>query len=192
MSTEGGKPPGSASTSTSGDTVVGDLENRRQNLNSSNPRGNSNIGYGVDVAAAEADFYELNRQLSGISRIASRRLSKSQSKAGDPEKSSGDDDDEEGEGSGQFDLEGHLRGEVSTDRDAGIRAKKIGEFGGFSLVLGCGFGLTVYIRCCVGGSHGIRHRGCQELHLDLPRRRDRLLQRLLDNGRYPWPWKERA
>lgn len=127
MSTEGGKPPGSASTSTSGDTVVGDLENRRQNLNSSNPRGNSNIGHGVDVAAAEADFYELNRQLSGVSRIASRRLSKSQSKAGDLEKSAGDDDDEE-EGSGQFDLEGHLRGEVSADRDAGIRAKKIGEF----------------------------------------------------------------
>lgn len=140
MSTEGGKPPGSASTSTSGDTVVGDLENRRQNLNSSNPRGNSNIGYGVDVAAAEADFYELNRQLSGVSRTASRRLSKSQSKAGDPEKSSGDDDDEEGEGSGQFDLEGHLRGEVSADRDAGIRAKKIGEFGGFSLVLGVDLG----------------------------------------------------
>lgn len=132
MSTEGGMPPRSASTSTSGDTVFGELENRRQDLNSSNPRGNSNIGHGVDVAAAEADFYELNRQLSGVSRTTSRhsrRLSKPQGKAGDPEKSAGDDNDEEG--SGQFDLEGHLRGEVSADRDAGIRPKKIGEFGGF-------------------------------------------------------------
>lgn len=125
MSTEGGMPPRSAATSTSGETVVDDLENDRQNLNSSNPRGNSNIGYGVDVAAAEADFHELNRQLSGISRTTSRhsrRLSKSQSKAGDPEKSAGKEEDSE-----QFDLESHLHGEESADRDAGIRPKKIGE-----------------------------------------------------------------
>lgn len=133
MSTDGDMPPRSAATSTSGETIVDDLENHRQNLNSSNPRGNSNIGYGVDVASAEADFHELNRQLSGISRTASRhsrRLSKSQSKAGDPEKSAREEEDE----SGQFDLEGHLRGEESADRDAGIRPKKIGELecgGGF-------------------------------------------------------------
>lgn len=125
MSTDGGMPPRSAATSTSGDTIIDDLENHRQNLNSSNPRGNSNIGYGVDVASAEADFHELNRQLSGISRTASRHsrhLSKSQSKGGDPEKFVGEE-----EGSEQFDLEGHLRGEESADRDAGIRPKKIGE-----------------------------------------------------------------
>lgn len=118
-------PPRSAATSTSGDTIVDDLENHRQNLNSSNPRGNSNIGYGIDVAAAEADFHELNRQLSGLSKTASRqsrRLSKSQSKAGDPEKLSEGDGESEG-----FDLEDHLRGAENADRDAGIRPKKIGE-----------------------------------------------------------------
>lgn len=143
MSTDGGMPPRSAATSTSGETIVDDLENHRQNLNSSNPRGNSNIGYGVDVASAEADFHELNRQLSGISRTASRhsrRLSKSQSKAGDPEKSAGEE-----EGSEQFDLEGHLRGEESADRDAGIRPKKIGELEWFITNVECGMLAYVWI-----------------------------------------------
>lgn len=125
MSAEG-VPPHSTATSTSGDTIIGDLENHRQNLNSSNPRGNSSIGHGVDVAAAEADFHELSRQLSGLSRTASRhsrRLSRSQSKTGDPEKSGPVEEEEE-----QFDLEDHLRGAESDERAAGIRPKKIGKF----------------------------------------------------------------
>lgn len=119
--------------------MVGELEAHRQNLNSSNPRGNSNINQGVDVAAAEADFHELSRQLSGMSRTTSRhsrRLSRSQSKtAGDPEKSGA-----VGEEAEQFDLEGHLRGNESEERASGIRPKAIGELDALPFInLGVGF-----------------------------------------------------
>lgn len=85
------------------------------------------MGHGVDVAAAEADFQELSRQLSGLSKTTSRhsrRLSRSQShKGGDPEKF-----EEEEAAAQQFDLEGHLRGDESEERAAGIRPKHIGMF----------------------------------------------------------------
>ncbi|CUS08831.1 unnamed protein product [Tuber aestivum] len=112
------------------DTVIDDSEKMRQDLNTSNPRGNSNISTGVDVAAAEADFQELSRQLTGLSKTTSRqtrRMSRTHSRVGgagikiggDPEKA----EDEEGN---QFDLENHLRGNESADREAGIRPKHIG------------------------------------------------------------------
>lgn len=119
------------------DTVVGDLETQRQILHSSNPRGESNVGqHGVDVAAAERDFAELSRQLSGLSRIQSRTggvervLSRKGDDAIDAEKKVGFEGEGEGDTEG-FDLEQHLRGTEASEREAGIRAKKIGRIPSF-------------------------------------------------------------
>ena len=106
-----------------------DHEKMRQELNASNPRGNSNIYTGVDVASAEAEFQELGRQLTELSKTTSRqtrKISRTQSGVGggDPEKA-GVEEEEDG---GQFDLEGHLRGNQSADREAGIRPKHIGIY----------------------------------------------------------------
>ena len=111
------------------DTTMDDPEKMRQELNSSNPRGNSNIYTGVDVASAEAEFQELGRQLTELSKTTSRqtrKISRTQSRVGggDPEKA-GVEEEEDG---GQFDLEGHLRGNQSADREAGIRPKHIGIY----------------------------------------------------------------
>ncbi|KAF8469447.1 ABC-2 type transporter-domain-containing protein [Kalaharituber pfeilii] len=114
-----------STTSISEETMVGDLENQRVNLNSSNPRGESNIGqHGVDVAAAEAEFMELSRQLSGLSRRMTHNSIRDAQHSGngvkDYEKGAGEGDDE------QFDLEAHLRGVEGEERNAGIKPKQIG------------------------------------------------------------------
>jgi ATP-binding cassette, subfamily G (WHITE), member 2, SNQ2 len=115
-----------ASMASSENTVIEPVEVQRQNINSSNPRGNSNIQTGVNVAAAEAEFQELSRQLTGLSKTTSRqsrRMSRTNSRTGgDPEKSAQNDEETE-----QFDLEDHLRGNESADREAGIRPKRIGK-----------------------------------------------------------------
>jgi len=109
-----------------------DYEKMRQELNASNPRGNSNIYTSVDVASAEAEFQELGRQLTELSKTTSRqtrRISRTQSRVGGGVTSGGDPEKagvEEEEDGGQFDLEGHLRGTQNADREAGIKPKHIG------------------------------------------------------------------
>ena len=96
----------------------------REVLNTTNPRGNSNINQGINVEAAEEEFRELNRQMSEISRTASRKISRTQNREStDPEKAVRFDEEEEEE---QFDLEAHLRGNETSEREAGIKQKKIG------------------------------------------------------------------
>jgi len=123
------------------DSTMDDLEKMRQELNASNPRGNSNIYTGVDVASAEADFQELSRQLTELSKTTSRqtrKMSRTQSRVGGRAMGGGDPEKVgvEEEGEGQFDLENHLRGTESADREAGIKPKHIGKFTIFSLLSG--------------------------------------------------------
>ncbi|KAI5799098.1 ABC-2 type transporter-domain-containing protein [Peziza echinospora] len=102
------------------------IENQRSILHTTNPRGVSNVGqHGVDVTSAEHDFMELSRQLSTLSRSASRR-----------ETDIIDDEDVEAatekHGTTQqqeaetFDLESYLRGEQGQQSESGIKSKKIG------------------------------------------------------------------
>jgi hypothetical protein len=90
----------------------------------------------VDVARAEEEFAQLNRQFSAYSE-RSRRLSTQQSrkyskvKVGDVEKAvSADDSSEE-----PWDLETTLRGAKAADREAGIKTKRIGASNRSSWVL---------------------------------------------------------
>jgi len=137
------------------DTSIDGLERMRQELNASNPRGNSNIYSGVDVATAEAEFQELSRQLTELSKTTSRqtrKISRTQSRVagratggGDPEKAGVEE-----EGEGQFDLESHLRGTESADREAGIKPKHIGKFTFFlSFFQAFGFNPKFMDHCCV-------------------------------------------
>jgi ATP-binding cassette subfamily G (WHITE) protein 2 (SNQ2) len=102
-------------------------EKRLDDINAANPRGNSNIGQsGINVEAAEREFYEVSRQMS----VASQRSKHSRVQSGiaaDIEKGGLDKEEEEGD-EGQFDLEGHLRGTQVSETEAGIRSKKIGMF----------------------------------------------------------------
>ena len=118
-----------SSSAASDDTTVEGLSapRQREGLNTSNPRGNSTTKQGVNVAEAEQEFHELNRQLSGISRTSSRGISRTQSrKLADPEKGVRLDRGEGGED--KFDLEDHLRGNELYEKAAGIRQKRIGIY----------------------------------------------------------------
>ena len=92
------------------------------------PANHSRTETGVSVERAEADFAELNRQLSGLSQT-SRKLSKTTSRASgrratDVEKTAASSDDsEDGE---RFDLETTLRGAREEEKAYGIKAKRIG------------------------------------------------------------------
>lgn len=115
---------------------LADVEKRRE----SHEQGRNNSTYsrpaapdrretGVDVSAAQAEFAELGRQLTGLSQ-ASRRLSRTQSRRSakgglqDVEKAvSSEQGSEEGE---PFDLETYMRGNKQMEDEAGIKAKQIG------------------------------------------------------------------
>jgi hypothetical protein len=103
--------PATNTARTSIDTIA-DSEAARENARNSNPNGFVRTTSGVDVKAAEAEFADLQRELSGISQM-SRRLSRTQSrqKKGvaekDVEKTASSDSATDGE---QFDLEHTLRG----------------------------------------------------------------------------------
>ncbi|KAI5794530.1 ABC transporter [Pyronema domesticum] len=100
-------------------------EVKREDLNTSNPRGNSALPGGINVAQAEAEFLEMSRQMSGVSRTESRRISRTQSRRVDEEKEDPEKVDFEEEDE-PFDLEQHLRGNESSEREAGIKPKRIG------------------------------------------------------------------
>ncbi|GAB7347060.1 hypothetical protein MBLNU459_g3198t2 [Dothideomycetes sp. NU459] len=102
---------------------------------------------GVNVEQAQAEFAELNRQLTGMSQ-ASRRLSRTQSRRSvknatvqDLEKAetSETSDDE------QFDLESYLRGNKRLEEEAGIKNKHIGVIWNNLGVKGVG-GIKNYVK----------------------------------------------
>lgn len=106
---------------------IEDAENQRENARSANPNGFVSTNQGIDVKAAEAEFAELQRELTGIS-TRSKALSKTRSKsktadAGDVEKNAESIAESK---TGQFDLENTLRGNRQAEEDSGIRSKHIG------------------------------------------------------------------
>ena len=131
-----------------GDARTGDLEIRqvdshlsspRTDLNLSSPRTDSqlltprtdshllsprtfpNIGWGVDVEAAEAEFQRLSRWFMLLTDPASRRRRPSRS-VGDLEEAGDIGDD-----TGKFNLEDYLRGNEGADQGSERRPKHIGE-----------------------------------------------------------------
>lgn len=88
----------------------------------------TSIQQGVDVAAAEKDFSELNRQFSSISHHAHRlsaqvsTVSKSGATTQDIEKAEGSTQSDD-----SWDLETSLRGDRAAAEEAGIKDKHIGE-----------------------------------------------------------------
>jgi ATP-binding cassette subfamily G (WHITE) protein 2 (SNQ2) len=75
---------------------------------------------GVNISRAEADFAELNRELSRTSHL-SRVQSRQSRKGADVEKAADETSSEE-----QFDLESVLRGNRDEEERAGIKSKRIG------------------------------------------------------------------
>jgi ATP-binding cassette, subfamily G (WHITE), member 2, SNQ2 len=138
------KPPSPrprSSTSTVADRAEVERENARQN----NPSGFSAINVGISVARAEADFAELQRELSGTSRtsrIASHRSRRQDEEQGRKVVSITPSSESETE---PFDLEAALRGDLDAERAAGIRPKHIGIYWNEFTVRGMG-GFTNYVR----------------------------------------------
>lgn len=137
--------PHAARTSISTIADPEDPEKQREDVRHANPGGFVRTNSGINVKAAEAEFAELQRELSGISH-ASRRLSRTHSKGkateADVEKtgsSTSASDDE------QFDLEGTLRGNQAAERDSGIRSKHIGVVWDGLTVSGTG-GVTNFVK----------------------------------------------
>ncbi|KAF2734360.1 ABC transporter [Polyplosphaeria fusca] len=101
------------------------------------------VNSGVDVARAEADFAELNKELSRSSHI-SRKLSRVQSRKdviADVEKAPASDDSSED----PFDLQAVLRGNRDEEEAAGIKSKKIGVVWDSLTVSGIG-GVKNYVK----------------------------------------------
>ncbi|RDW71882.1 hypothetical protein BP5796_07916 [Coleophoma crateriformis] len=104
-----------------------DAEIERENVRHANPNGFSNPKGGVNVSDAEAEFAQLQRELSGISQ-RSKQLARSKSnqstKQKDVEKIATSASSSETES--QFDLEQTLRGNQAAEIESGIRPKHIG------------------------------------------------------------------
>lgn len=100
---------------------------------------------GISVEQAEADFQELQREFTGVSR-ASRRDSRASRRhaQGDVEKDSNTVDSSDDDGS-IFDLETALRGDLDAGREVGIRPKHIGAYWDGLTVRGLG-GMANYVR----------------------------------------------
>ncbi|KAH8808575.1 ABC-2 type transporter-domain-containing protein [Xylogone sp. PMI_703] len=139
-------PPSTTTNRDSIDTAA-DPEAQREQARSSNPNGFSRSTAGVDVRAAEEEFKELQRTLSGISQ-ASRQLSRTQSRQSkqkgiqdekDIEQAISDESDE------QFDLEGTLRGRRAAEEESGIKSKHIGVAWEGLTVSGVG-GVTNFVK----------------------------------------------
>ncbi|KLU92926.1 hypothetical protein MAPG_11875 [Magnaporthiopsis poae ATCC 64411] len=113
-------PASSSSTTTN-------VEDMREEAKRNNPNGTSNVGSGVSVEQAEADFADLQRELTGLSR-ASRVRSRSSQHQHDIEKAGVDLAQSSSSESERFDLESYLRSGIAAQREAGIRPKHIGVY----------------------------------------------------------------
>ena len=135
-------------TRTSIDTVA-DSETQRENVRSSNPNGFVGTNNGINVKAAEAEFAELQRELSGISQ-QSRHLSRTQSRQSRKGRVNGEKDVERATSSEEtedepFDLESTLRGNQAAEIASGIRPKHIGVVWENLTVSGTG-GVTNFVK----------------------------------------------
>ncbi|KAK8096860.1 ABC-2 type transporter [Apiospora kogelbergensis] len=120
-----------------GASTTTDLEEQRERARQNNPHGTSDVHNGVSVEQAQADFAELQRSLSGLSRAsrthshqshASRRGTVTDAEKGDPETAVGSLTDSPNSHSTEdmFDLETVLHGGLEAEREAGIKPKHIG------------------------------------------------------------------
>jgi ATP-binding cassette, subfamily G (WHITE), member 2, SNQ2 len=131
-----------ATTRSSTSSKTQDVEELREEARRQNPNGTANVA-GVSVRRAEADFAELQRELSRLSR-ASR--TEGHGHGGDAEKGVvviGSPASEESVE--QFNLEATLRGNLDSEREAGIRPKHIGVYWDGLTVKGMG-GSTNYVK----------------------------------------------
>ncbi|PQE05366.1 ABC transporter protein [Rutstroemia sp. NJR-2017a BVV2] len=137
-----------ATTNTACGSVADDSEIQRENARHANPSGFVSTNRGIDVKAAEAEFAELQRELSGIS-TKSKALSKSQSrksaKLTEKDVEKGGEASSVSEATKQFDLEGTLRGNRAAEEDSGIRSKSIGVVWDGLTVRGTG-GVTNFVQ----------------------------------------------
>ena len=126
--------------------TIPDADAQREYVRQNNPNGFTHASTGVSVERAEEEFAELRRELTGISQRSQRSrrqsISSAIQKGKDVEKGAVSDlasDDE------QFDLEGTLRGNKTTDEEAGIRSKRIGVVWEGLTVTGQG-GVTNFVK----------------------------------------------
>jgi ATP-binding cassette, subfamily G (WHITE), member 2, SNQ2 len=127
------------------DTVT-DTEAQRENIRHNNPNGFTSLTGGVSVQGAEAEFAELQRELTGLSEKSrrSRRQSirSAHNKETDVEGTAVADSESE---EVPFDLESTLRGYKATDEESGIRSKRIGVIWEGLTVTGQG-GVTNFVK----------------------------------------------
>ncbi|KAJ4287405.1 ATP-binding cassette transporter snq2 [Collariella sp. IMI 366227] len=112
-------------------------EDLREEAQRNNPNGTAKA-VGISVQQAEADFADLQRELSHMSR-ASRTRSHGDNENGQVEGGLSEEAFE------QFDLEAVLRGDLEAEREAGIRPKHIGVYWDGLTVKGLG-GQTNYVK----------------------------------------------
>ncbi|TGJ86324.1 hypothetical protein E0Z10_g2437 [Xylaria hypoxylon] len=116
-------------------------EEQRENARQSNPNGFSRVNTGISVERAEAEFAELQREISGLSRasrVNSRNADAAEKgiKAGVTGSETSEDD---------FDLEQVLRGGLDAEQEAGIKPKHVGVYWDGLTVKGMG-GMTNYVQ----------------------------------------------
>lgn len=140
-----GQHPAARPARSSLDTVTSP-EDQRENARTSAPNGFQRLHTGVSVHEAEAEFAELQRELSGISQKSrlSRRNSRASKKHAfdDVEKVASSEATEQDE---QFDLEATLRGGQEEEKEAGIKPKHIGVIWDDLKVTGTG-GVTNFVK----------------------------------------------
>ncbi len=127
-------PTNSASSSFS------DPEEQRESARQGNPNGFSHVTTGVSVEQAEADFAELQREISRASRASHRASLDVEKAAGHALESAESEDLDE-----PFDLESTLRGGLNAVQEAGIKDKHIGVYWDGLTVKGMG-GMTNYVK----------------------------------------------
>ena len=135
---------GSAQSRSSTSSTTRSAEDLREEARRSNPNG-STRPCGISVQQAEADFTELQRELSRMSsRVSHHRCS--QEGGGGKEKGPLENGFPASEETFEhFDLEAVLRGDLDAERQAGIRPKHIGVYWDGLTVRGLG-GRTNYVK----------------------------------------------
>ncbi|KAH8666459.1 ABC-2 type transporter [Xylariales sp. PMI_506] len=117
--------------STSGTSSATDYDEARERARQSNPNGTSTVNSGISVKQAEADFAELQRELSNMSRASRIRSHHSRGAAGDAEKATATVAESMGDSVSTaeiFDLESALRSGLAAEQEAGIKPKHIGVY----------------------------------------------------------------
>ncbi|KXJ89816.1 ABC-2 type transporter-domain-containing protein [Microdochium bolleyi] len=141
------KAPIEPPSSSSGSDATISPEEERERARKANPNGFANAQGGVNIDRATADFAELQRSISGHSRISRIQSRQSQRGGADVEKvkssrTGGEESDSTEE---LFDLEATLRGGLAAEQEAGIKPKHIGVYWNDLTVKGMG-GFSNYVQ----------------------------------------------